>query len=85
MVSALELQAAQAAADKLIAGASAVLAHGGPNLFDAWSIVDLDLALMLNRLVGNGDPVPASLADYARRQWERPAVQEWARQKRPAV
>jgi glutathione S-transferase len=33
---------------------------------------------MLNRLVRNGDAVPPGLADYAKRQWERPAVQEWA-------
>lgn len=74
--------AAQAAADKLVAGASALLEHGGPTLFDAWSIADLDLALMLHRLVRNGDPVPALLATYAHRQWERPSVQEWAGQRR---
>jgi len=76
-------EAAQAAAQKLIAGASALLAHGGPWLFDAWSIADVDLALMLQRLVRNGDALPAALADYAQRQWERPAVQEWARHPRP--
>lgn len=78
-------QAAGKAADKLIAGASALLAHGGPHLFDAWSIADLDLALMLNRLVRNGDGIPPLLADYATRQWERPAVQEWAHHARPAT
>jgi glutathione S-transferase len=76
-------QAAQMAAHKLFAGASALLAHGGSCLFDAWSIADVDLALMLNRLVRNGDAVPPGLADYATRQWERPAIQEWARQARP--
>ena len=75
--------AARAAADKLIAGASALLDHGGPHLFDAWSIADLDLALMLNRLVRNGDTVPAQLADYATRQWQRPSVQEWVTHDRP--
>jgi hypothetical protein len=54
-------------------------------LFEAWSIADVDLSLMLNRLVCNGDEVPAMLADYASRQWERPAVQEWARQGRPST
>ncbi len=76
-------EAGQAAAAKLVAVASALLEHGGPHLFDAWSIADVDLSLMLNRLVCNGDAVPAMLADYASRQWERPAVQEWARQGRP--
>jgi glutathione S-transferase len=50
-----------------------------------WSIADVDLALMLNRLVLNGDPVPARLADYARRQWELPAVREWAAFERPPL
>ena len=35
---------------------------------------DTDLALMLNRLVINGDAVPESLARYAHRQWQRPSV-----------
>jgi glutathione S-transferase len=76
--------AGRAAADKLVAAASALLAHGGPHLFDNWSIADVDLALMLNRLVRNGDTVPQPLADYAHRQWLRPSVQEWVMQPRPA-
>lgn len=75
--------AARAAADKLIAGASALLAHGGPHLFDTWCIADVDLALMLNRLVRNGDIVPPPLADYATRQWQRPSLQEWVTHDRP--
>lgn len=76
--------AARAAADKLIAGASALLAHGGPHLFDTWCIADVDLALMLNRLVRNGDRVPPPLADYATRQWQLPSLQEWVTHDRPA-
>lgn len=76
--------AARAAADKLIAGASALLAHGGPHLFDTWCIADVDLALMLNRLVRNGDIVPPPLADYATRQWQLPSLQEWVTHDRPA-
>ena len=71
--------AAQAAATKLFAVATALLQHGGQNLFGTWSIVDADLALMLNRLVRNGDEVPAQLADYARLQWQRASVQAWIR------
>jgi len=41
--------------------------------------------LMLNRLVLNGDPVPARLADYAKRQWERASVLEWVNLARPAL
>lgn len=75
----------QAAADKLIRVASALLAHGGPNLFGDWCIADTDLALMLNRLVLNGDPVPEKLAAYAKRQWQLPAVQEWVGFERPPL
>ncbi|HHG8772420.1 TPA: glutathione transferase [Raoultella planticola] len=58
--------------------AAALLAHGGPNLFGEWSIADTDLALMLNRLVLNGDEVPEPLADYATFQWQRASVQRFA-------
>jgi glutathione S-transferase len=77
--------AGQAAAEKLLRAASALLAHGRPNLFDSWCIADVDLAMMLNRLVINGDAVPPALADYAGRQWEHPAIQEWAGMPRPPL
>jgi glutathione S-transferase len=77
--------AGRAAADKLVQAADALLQHGGPHLFDEWCIADTDLALMLNRLVLNGDAVPARLAQYARDQWLRPAVQEWVGMARPAL
>lgn len=77
--------AAQAAAQKLYAAAESLLAHGQPNLFGQWSIADVDLALMLNRLVLNGDAVPQRLVEYATRQWQRPSVQEWVGMKRPAL
>ncbi|QNH78146.1 glutathione transferase [Pseudomonas protegens] len=76
---------AEAAASKLIEAAQALLAEGRDCLFGQWSIADVDLALMLNRLILNGDPMPARLVDYARRQWQRPAVQEWLRLPRPAL
>ena len=41
-----------------------------------------DLALMLKRMVHNGDTVPQQLADYADHQWQRPSVQEWVAQAR---
>jgi len=37
----------------------------------------VDLAVMLNRLVMHGDPMPEKLKAYAARQWEHPAIQEW--------
>jgi glutathione S-transferase len=68
---------ARAAADRLLAVAEALLPQGGDHLFGQWCIADADLALMLNRLVRNGDAVPARIADYARAQWQRPSVQQW--------
>lgn len=76
---------ARTAADKLFAAAEALLAHGGENLFDTWSIADTDLALMLNRLVLNGDAVPPALRRYAQHQWARPSVQRWLALERPPL
>lgn len=76
---------AEQAVQKLFKAADALLAHGGENVFDAWCIADVDLALMLNRLIANGDAVPARLADYAMRQWSRASVQEWAALTRPPL
>ncbi len=77
--------AARAAADKLFAAASVLLPEGAENLFGAWCIADLDLALMLNRLVLNGDTVPQRLADYATQQWQRPSVRPWLELTRPPL
>lgn len=68
--------AGQAAADKLFAAATQLL-DGREQLFDAWSVADADLALALNRLILNGDPVPDALRRYAAAQWQRPSVQAW--------
>lgn len=75
---------AEAAAAKLIRAAQALLAGNPPYLFGEWSIADVDLAVMLNRLILNGDSVPAELVEYARRQWQRPSAQAWVNQQRPA-
>lgn len=77
--------AAESAARKLIGAAQALLADGREYLFGQWSIADVDLALMLNRLILNGDAVPSALVEYAQRQWQRPTVQEWVKLQRPAL
>nr|WP_155583973.1 glutathione transferase [Pseudomonas spelaei] len=77
--------AAKVAAGKLISAAQALLADNREYLFGQWSIADVDLAVMLNRLILNGDNVPAELVAYAQRQWQRPSVQEWVNQQRPAL
>lgn len=75
--------AASTAASKLFQAAGALLKDGAEYLFGEWSIADVDLALMLNRLILNGDPVPPSLVEYAQRQWQRPSVQAWVTLQRP--
>lgn len=76
---------AQAAADKLFFVAESLLPADAKNLFGEWCIADVDLALMLNRLVLNGDAVPKRLANYASQQWLRPSVQLWVKQRRPSL
>jgi glutathione S-transferase len=74
--------AALDAVQKLFFAANTWLKPNAENLFGAWCIADLDLALMLNRLVLNGDPVPERLSAYAKHQWQRPSVQIWVNQRR---
>lgn len=77
--------AALAAAQRLFRFAGQLLPGHGERLFDRWSIADVDLALMLNRLALHGDAVPQRLADYAQTQWQRPSVQAWLAQQRPPL
>ena len=77
--------AAHAAAARLFAAAEALLPAGQEHLCGDWCLADVDLALMLNRLVLNGDAVPARLAEYARRQWQHPAVRRWVAFERPPL
>lgn len=74
-----------AAAQKLFSAAQALLPGDADDVCGSWSIADVDLALMLNRLVLNGDPVPEQLVAYAARQWRRPSVQRWVNQPRPPL
>jgi glutathione S-transferase len=76
---------ANEAASKLFAAALTLLDGRGENLFGDWSIADVDLAMMLQRLVAHGDPVPQRLIDYAAHQWRRPSVQQWIHKKRPPL
>ena len=76
---------AQGAARRLISAAQVLLAGNPSYLFGEWCIADVDLAVMLNRLILNGDSVPAELVAYAQRQWRRPSVQAWVNLQRPAL
>jgi glutathione S-transferase len=73
--------AGQAAAAKLIHAAGQLVR--GPNLFGDWCLADVDLAVMLNRLILNGDEVPQPLKDYAAGQWRRPSVRQWLERHQP--
>ncbi|MBN1905503.1 MAG: glutathione transferase [Deltaproteobacteria bacterium] len=74
--------AAQADAARLFDAADSLIKNNAKNLFNDWCIADTDLALMINRLVLNGDDVPEKLKDYALYQWQRPSVQLWVNQER---
>jgi len=73
---------ARSSVEALFFAAETLLPVGAANLFGEWCIADTELALMLNRLVMNGDVVPERLANYARDQWRRPSVQAWVNMER---
>lgn len=73
---------AKKSAEMLFAAADKLIDQGARNLFGEWCIADTDLAVMLNRLVMNGDAVPEKLAAYAKYQWQRPTVQLWVEHSR---
>jgi glutathione S-transferase len=75
---------ARQSAERLVEVTQALLAAGGTTIAPQWSIADAELAFMLHRLILNGDPVPAPVADYARSQWGRPSVQRFVKHARPA-
>ena len=80
-------QAARTAATRLFDLAGALVREDAVNAFgDAWCIADTDLAMMLQRLVHNGEDVPPGLAAYADRQWQRPSARRYIdRERAPFV
>ena len=70
-------EAASRSFSKLISGLDNVLKDGTYDLFGNWCIADTEAALMLNRLILNGDNVPPKFVEYADYQWQRPSVQQW--------
>lgn len=73
---------ARVAAEHLFEAATALLKDHHLSLFGQWCIADTDLALMLNRLVANGDQVPDPLVEYVQHQWQRSSVRAWIQQSR---
>jgi glutathione S-transferase len=76
---------ASQATQKLFAASLQLLEGRGDSLFGQWSIADVDLAMMLQRLVAHGDNVPQRLVDYATHQWRRPSIQQWIHHSRPPL
>ena len=74
----------RAAKEKLMRVAGELVLDAKATLFDTWSVADTDLALMLQRLVINGDDVPAKLRDWANAQWSRASVRAYVDHARPA-
>lgn len=75
--------AGEAAAKRLLAAAEALILPGQKSLFGRFSIADVDLALMLQRLILSGHPVPQEIKDFVEAQWQRPSVQKWVTKARP--
>ncbi len=81
-------EAGKQSAEKLFTTAAMLLAHGGQNLFGEWSIADADLALMLNRLVLNGDEGAGDagrLCDFSVAAGLNPALRRAFRQTRRLI
>jgi len=70
-------EAGTRAAERLLAVADALIDDEGNDLFGEWSIADVDLSVMLNRLHANGDPIPKKFQLYVDRQSARPCVASW--------
>jgi glutathione S-transferase len=68
---------AEAARLRLVRIAAALVPEGERFISPEFSIGDVDLAMMLQRLIHNGDALPAHLADYANGIWQRPSIQKW--------
>lgn len=68
---------ARRSAEKLFQLSEQVLAPGASFIAGQFTPGDADLALMLQRLVANGDPCPDRLSAYARTIFARPSVRSW--------
>lgn len=68
---------ARADAAELERVALAMIPEGRTTVCSEFSMADVDLALMLTRLIANGDPMPQRLVDYAMAQWGRQSVRKY--------
>jgi len=76
---------ARAEVERLATACERILSPGERFLFGEFSIADVDLALMLQRLLRSGDALPERPRAYAEEIWRRPAIREWVDHPRPAA
>lgn len=69
-------------ADRTIQLVENLLPEGTASLFPEWSICDVELAVMLHRLIANGDAIPARVRAYAEANWSRPSVRAYVERDR---
>lgn len=69
--------AALGSVERLFRIAGQLVSGGGSTVAGEFSIADVDLSMLLQRLIANRDPVPQPLMDYANAIWERPSVRKW--------
>ncbi len=67
----------KASAERLVAIAEKLLPQGAAFVAGSFTPADADLALMLQRIVYNGDPCPERLAKYANTVFQRPSIRAW--------
>lgn len=69
--------AALGSVERLFRIAGQLVSGAGSTIAGEFSIADVDLAMMLQRLIANRDPVPQPLVDYANAIWDRPSLRKW--------
>jgi glutathione S-transferase len=67
----------RADADELLRIAGQLITPGKLTIASEWCMADADFALMLMRLVANGDAVPAHIRAYTEAQWARPSIRKY--------
>jgi glutathione S-transferase len=75
--------AGQEAKARLVRFCDGLIAEGRTSLFDSWCLADTDLAMMIQRLHLNGEPLPKKIAAYAEANWQRASVARWCNHERP--
>lgn len=74
---------ARAYVARLVSFAERIVPEDAGHLFGSWCIADTELAMMLQRLLKTGEPMPARLCKFAEREWDRPSVRAFVDVIRP--